>query len=68
MIKYKKPAKLNGSKLIEELLAAGISVQQDSGYPSGYTAPRLDADDSLWLAISPNDEAAAQIVLDAHQG
>jgi len=66
MIKFEKPLELNGTKLIEELLEKGVRVELDNSYPSGYTAPRLDADGSLWLAIPQSDEALAQSVIEAH--
>lgn len=68
MISFEKPNKLNGGKLIEELLASGIEVVSDERYPFGVKAPELDGNDLLWLAIKSSDKNKAQAVLDAHNG
>jgi len=59
MIKFNKPNNLNGKELLDELTAAGISVNS-----------RLldDGNNELWLDISELDEAQAKTIVAAHNG
>ena len=69
MIKFTKPENLDGAKLIDELLAAGIkSIAKDKSVPNGYAPPMLDGNGDLWLDIDAKDEAKAATVIAAHIG
>jgi hypothetical protein len=69
MIKFTKPENLDGAKLIEELLAAGIkSIPKDRSTFNGYAPPLLDGNNDLWLAIDSKDESKAAMVVAAHTG
>ena len=59
MIKYNKPANLNGTELLAELNAAGVTIEQ---------SPTVDGNDNLWLEIADKDKIKAQTVVDAHNG
>ena len=59
MIKFDKPANLNGSELIAELKAAGVKITE---------APELDGNGDLWLDITSKDQAKAEPVVAAHNG
>ena len=59
MIKYNKPANLNGTELLAELNAAGVLIEQ---------SPTVDGNDNLWLEIADKDKIKAQTVVDAHNG
>lgn len=59
MIKFNKPANLNGSELIAELNAAGVKITE---------APELDGNGDLWLDIASKDQAKAEPVVAAHNG
>jgi hypothetical protein len=59
MIKFEKPVNLNGSELLAELNAAGISITE---------APVLDGNNDLWLKISNTDKAKAATIVAAHNG
>ena len=69
MIKFTKPENLDGAKLIEELLAAGIkSISKDRSTFNGYAPPMLDGNGDLWLDIDAKDESKAAAVVAAHIG
>lgn len=59
MIKFNKPANLNGTELLEELNAAGVAIDQ---------SPTVDGNGDLWLEINAKDETKAQAVVNAHNG
>ena len=59
MIKFEKPANLNGIELVQELNAQGIQVDDK---------PFVDANNDLWLAISKSDEQKAKDVVKSHNG
>jgi hypothetical protein len=59
MIKFNKPANLNGAELLAELNAAGIVITE---------RPVIDGNGDFWLEIDPKDEAKAKPIVDAHNG
>lgn len=59
MIKFNKPENLNGTQLLEELNAAGISITE---------SPSIDAAGDFWLNISETDKDNAEIIVNAHNG
>ena len=59
MIKFDKPENLNGTELLAELNAAGISITE---------IPTIDGDGKLWLNIAKKDETKARAIVDAHNG
>lgn len=59
MIKFDKPAKLNGSELLNELNAGNVGIT---------TSPLLDGNGDLWLDISEKDTGKASAIVAAHQG
>jgi hypothetical protein len=59
MIKFDKPANLNGAELLAELKTAKIDV---NGLPT------IDANNDLWLDVKSADEAKAKSVVDDHNG
>lgn len=59
MIKFNKPTNLNGEELLNELKAAGVTIND---YPT------LDGNGDLWLPIASKDEAKAQTIVAAHNG
>jgi hypothetical protein len=59
MIKFNKPQNLNGLELINELKAAGVSIEKP---------PLIDGNDDFWLEVDPADEAKAAAVVAAHNG
>ena len=58
MIQFNLPTKLNGSQLLDELKAAGVSITE---YPS-------QENGLLYLEIDAKDEAKAKAVVDSHIG
>lgn len=59
MIKFDKPTNLNGSELITELKAAGITVLD---------LPVIDGNGDFWLNINAKDEAKAKPIIESHTG
>jgi hypothetical protein len=59
MIKFEKPANLNGKELVEELAAAGVLVLD---------VPEIDGDGNFWLHIKEEDKAKAETIVKAHNG
>jgi hypothetical protein len=59
MIQFTKPTNLNGTELLSELNAAGISI---------VNPPMIDGDGNFWLDVSKNDEAKTQQIVAAHNG
>ena len=64
-ISFKKPANLNGQKLIEELETAGIIVGNDKPFSKW---PIIDAENLLWLEIDKQNMTQAEIIINAHNG
>jgi hypothetical protein len=67
MIQFIKPKNLDGAKLIDELLAAGVSIigTDDVGH-LGKTPPMIDGEGNLLLSIAETDKAKATAVVAAH--
>lgn len=59
MIKFNKPANLNGKELLSELKAENVEI---TGFPF------IDEENLLWLNIAEIDEQKAEIVVSAHNG
>jgi hypothetical protein len=68
VISFDKPEKLDGGKLIEELLAANVKIAKDDRFPFGVYPPEIDGNNVLWLDIDINDEDTARAVVTAHNG
>jgi hypothetical protein len=67
MISFNKPNNLDGAKLIDELIAAGVQIiGTDEIAHLGKTAPIIDGNGNLILSISAKDQAKAQLVVEAH--
>jgi len=62
MIKFNKPNSLNGSQLCQELIAAGVKIDDPLNTCS------IDEYGDFWLNIAKKDEAKAKPVVDAHVG
>lgn len=62
MIKFNKPANLNGAELIDELANVGIVLDKFN------QAPSIDAENNLWLDIDEKDKAKAASVISKHNG
>lgn len=59
MIKFITPESLNGKQLIDELVAAGVTITEP---------PLLDGNRELWLDIKALDKDKATAVVNAHVG
>ena len=59
MIQFKKPQNLNGTELLAQLNAAGVTISE---------APFDDAEGNLWLDIAESDEAKAAPIVAEHNG
>lgn len=68
MISFDKPQNLDGAKLVDEILGAGIKIEADDRYYAQVTPPYLDGENQLWLAISDKDFAKAKTIVDSHNG
>lgn len=69
MVKFNKPSNLDGAKLIDELIAAGVKIiGTDPNAHLGKTAPSIDGEDNLLLDIAEADKAKAAAVVAAHNG
>lgn len=62
MIKFKKPINLNGAQLLDELANVGIFLDKF------VQAPRIDANDDLWLDIKSEEESKAKPIVESHNG
>lgn len=62
MIKFDKPANLNGSQLLDELAAIGVVLDKIE------QAPLIDGNGDFWLDIKPADQDKAGEVVAAHNG
>jgi len=69
MISFTKPNNLDGAKLIDELIAAGITIiGLDYVAYLGKTPPLIDGEGLLWLDIAETDKSKAAQVIAAHNG
>ena len=59
MIKFNKPANLNGAELLDELKTVGVFVEG---------VPYIDGNGELWLEISDADKNKASDVVSSHNG
>ena len=59
MIKFNKPANLNGTELLAELNAAGIVITEP---------PFIDGNGEFWLDIADKDKSAATTIVANHNG
>jgi hypothetical protein len=59
MIQFNKPTNLNGTELLAELNAAGVSISE---------LPLLDGSGNFWLEIAEADKAKATAIVTAHNG
>jgi hypothetical protein len=59
MIKFNKPANLNGAELLAELKAGGVVVTG---------LPLIDENGEFWLDIKEADETKATPIVAAHNG
>lgn len=62
MIKFDKPANLNGAELLDELAVVGIALNLAT------QAPVLDGNGDLWLDIKSKDKDKAAEVVSVHNG
>lgn len=62
MIKFDKPANLNGSQLLDELTAVGIVLDKLE------QAPLIDGNGDFWLDVKSADQAKTAAVVAAHNG
>ena len=59
MIQFKKPQNLNGTELLAQLNAAGVTISEP---------PFDDAEGNLWLDIAESNKAKAAPIVAAHNG
>ena len=59
MIQFDKPTNLNGTELLAELNAGGVSISE---------LPLLDGAGNFWLDIKETDKAKATPIVAAHNG
>ena len=59
MIQFLKPINLNGTELLAELNAGGVSITEP---------PVIDGDNVFWLDITQDDKEKAAPVVAAHNG
>jgi hypothetical protein len=59
MIKFNKPINLNGTELLAELNAGGVSISE---------LPLIDGTGNFWLEVSEKDKAKATAIVNAHNG
>ena len=62
MIKFDKPANLNGAELVDELATAGIILDLTT------QAPLIDGNGDLWLDVKSEYSDKAGEVVGAHNG
>ena len=62
MIKFDKPANLNGAELLDELAAVGIILDKFE------QAPLIDGNGDFWLDVKSADKTKAAGVVAAHNG
>ena len=59
MIQFTKPTNLNGTELLAELNAGGVSITESA---------MIDGEGNFWLDIAEADKAKATPILAAHNG
>jgi hypothetical protein len=59
MIQFTKPTNLNGTELLTELNAGGVTVTE---------YPMIDGNGDFWLDITETDKAKAMPIVAAHNG
>jgi hypothetical protein len=59
MIKFNKPVNINGTQLLSELNAAGVTITD---------SPLIDGNGDFWLNILESDVLKAQPIVEAHNG
>jgi hypothetical protein len=59
MIQFTKPTNLNGTELLTELNAGGVTVTE---------YPMIDGNGDFWLDIAEADKAKATPIVAAHNG
>jgi hypothetical protein len=59
MIQFTKPTNLNGTELLAELNAAGVSITD---------FPLIDGNGDFWLDITEADKVKATAIVAAHNG
>lgn len=59
MIQFNQPTNLNGAELLDELKAAGVTVER---------LPLIDENGDFWLDIKTTDESKAKSIVAAHNG
>jgi hypothetical protein len=59
MIQFTQPTNLNGTELLTELNAAGVTVTKK---------PMIDGNGDFWLDIAEADKAKATPIVSAHNG
>jgi hypothetical protein len=62
LIKFDKPANLNGTELLDELAVAGIVLNKDT------QIPLVDGNGDLWLDVKSSDKSKVEEVLASHNG
>lgn len=62
MIKYTKPAELNGTQLRKELRIANVIISDEA------ESVMVDNNNDLWLDIAQKDKLAAEAVVNSHIG
>jgi len=69
MISFDKPNNLDGAKLLDELIAAGVDILgSDPISHLGKTAPAVDGEGNLLLDIAEADKSKAAAIVAAHNG
>ena len=61
MIKFNTPKVLNGEQLLNELIAAGVTISKTD-------YPHIDGNSDMWLKIDASDEKKAKLIVDKHIG
>jgi hypothetical protein len=59
MIQFTKPINLNGTELLTELNAGGVTITKP---------PMIDGNGDFWLGIAEADKAKATPIVAAHNG
>lgn len=68
MISFTKPDKLDGEKLVAELIAGDVAIDYDDLLPFNKKCPKIDENGILWLAIKESDRQKTQTILNDHLG
>ena len=59
MIQFTKPTNLNGTELLSELNAGGVSITEP---------PLIDGEGNFWLDVAEADKVKATPIVAAHNG